>query len=450
MSENDDKGGKGTGAGATPLHTGKKKARDASALELRREFEANTWLDNMFAMDTFSRRIMLMRPIPRPVMSKPTSKAFARVQLADHHITFLAEVLEDRGFKKQPLDLIARVAEGIAEDNEFSPPAERIKKVKWDGVKRLDRFLIDYCNAEFRGETDEEKADSQIYIEAVTRRFFLSVVARVFKPGCKVDTMLVLEGIQGAQKSALLRLLAIQPEWFSDNLPHDLASKEAREHLPGNLIIEMAELNQFKSSEVETVKSFLSAQHDKYRPSYGRYTIDWPRQNVFVGTTNHKEYLKDPTGNRRFWPVAVSNIKLKEVEPIVLQLYAEAYHALFPSDPEQQPEEWWLTPELEELARTEQKARQPKEAWRAWVEPITGFLHGRNDVTMTEILRYGLGIEFTDRMLTSHRNKVAKVLEALGWKQVAVKDERTGKTKHLQNAHGQVLFVPPAKPEHEA
>jgi predicted P-loop ATPase len=344
--------------GATPLHTGKKKARNASALELRREFEANSWLDNMFGMDTFSKKIMLKRPIPRPAMnSVHQSKAFTRVPLADHHITFLAEVLEDRGFKKQPMTLIAAVVEGIAEDNSYSPPAERIKGLKWDGTKRLDRFFIDYAAAVFQGETDEEKAASQTYIERITRCFFISVVARVMRPGCKVDTMLVLEGSQGAKKSALLRLLAIQPEWFSDNLPHDLSKKDAREHLPGNLIIEMAELSQFKTSEVETVKSFLSAQHDKYRPSYGRYTIDWPRQNVFVGTTNQEHYLKDVTGNRRFWPIEVGDIDLTGAELAVLQVYAEAYQAFLAN------EEWWLPPEVEEIARSEQKQRTVRDPW---------------------------------------------------------------------------------------
>ena len=110
----------------------------------------------------------------------------------------------------------------------------------------------------------KERKDASVYLEAVTRAFFVSAVARIFKPGCKADCMLILEGPQGALKSALLRMLALQDEWFTDSLPHDLTSKDARAHLAGHWLVEMGEIAQFRRSEIEMVKSYLSCQIDKY------------------------------------------------------------------------------------------------------------------------------------------------------------------------------------------
>jgi putative DNA primase/helicase len=140
-------------------------------------------------------------------------------------------------------------------------------------------------------------------------------------------------------------------------LPHDLTSKDARAHLAGKWIVEMGEIAQFRRSEVETVKSFLSCQQDKFRPSYGRSDQTFPRQNVFAGTTNATTYLHDVTGNRRFWPVRTRSIKLGKIEPIVDQLWAEAVAAY------QSEEKWWLSAKHERLAAREQQGRLEGDPW---------------------------------------------------------------------------------------
>ncbi len=339
-----------------PLYRRKKpRPRQATPLSLRRELQANGFTREMFAMDTFARRPILMKPIPRPGLLM--AAAFSPRQLEDPDTTALAEHLEECGFSKVPKGMLNDVMMLEAQSNAFSPPAQRLAGLTWDFTPRLDRFLIDYAGAQFIGDSEEEQVQSQLYVERVTRCFFISIVARVMQPGCKVDTMLVLEGAQGAQKSALLRIIALQSEWFSDNLPRDLTLKDAREHLPGNLIIEMAELSQLKSSDIETIKAFLSSQHDKYRPSYGRHTIDWPRQNVFVGTTNAEMYLKDATGNRRFWPIATTAIDLDGAAAVIEQVYAEARAAF------ETGEHWWLDADTETLARQQQEWRMARDPW---------------------------------------------------------------------------------------
>ena len=156
-------------------------------------------------------------------------------------------------------------------------------------------WLIDYAGAE----------DTQ-YIRAVSSKFIISAIARALDPGCKVDTMLILEGPQGKFKSMLLRALAGGKEYFSDNLP-DLQSKDAMDHIRGPWIIEIKELEAFNKTRTTAIKGWLDCQDDRFRPAYGSKTIDFPRRCVFAGTTNSKTYLKDPTGNRRFWPVWITS-----------------------------------------------------------------------------------------------------------------------------------------------
>ena len=180
--------------------------------------------------------------------------------------------------------------------------------------------------------------------------------------------MLILEGPQGALKSALLRMLALRDEWFTDSLPHDLTSKDARAHLAGRWLVEMGEIAQFRRSEIEMVKSYLSCQIDKYRPAYGRSDISVPRQCVFVGTTNATTYLHDPTGNRRFWPVKIGTIQLDKVETVIDQLWAEAVAAY------RAGEAWWLSAKLERLAAREQQGRVELDPWH---EQIAEFVDSR-------------------------------------------------------------------------
>lgn len=175
----------------------------------------------------------------------------------------------------------------------------------------------------------------------------------VLNPGCKFDTMLVLNGSQGIGKSTLIAKLG--GEWFSDSLSlNDTKDKTAAEKLQGYWILEIGELAGLRKAEVETLRSFLSRQNDIYRASFGKRTTPHPRQCVFFGTTNAESgYLRDTTGNRRFWPVKTlgggSKCSWDVTQEEVLQIWAEVMHYV------KAGEKLYLDPEVEALAKAEQR-----------------------------------------------------------------------------------------------
>ena len=195
----------------------------------------------------------------------------------------------------------------------FHPVREYLQGLEWDGTERLDTMLVRWLRAE-----DTE------FCRAAARKWMCASVARVMEPGRKFDNMLVLVGKQGIGKSTLARTLS--RGWFTDSIQR-LDGKDAYESLRGVWIVELAELAATKRSETETIKNFISKAEDTYRPVYGRHTVVYPRQCVFYGTTNDPDFLKDKSGNRRFWPVEVEGFdsgRLHGLEDEVDQLWAEA------------------------------------------------------------------------------------------------------------------------------
>lgn len=181
------------------------------------------------------------------------------------------------------------------DDCSYHPIRDFMKSLpEWDNVKRVDTLLIDFLGA-----------DDTAYVRTVTRKTLCAAVSRVMTPGCKFDTMLVLNGPQGKGKSTLISKLC--GEWFNDSLSlADTKDKTAAEKLQGYWILEIGELAGLKKTDIETLKGFLSRQNDIYRASFGRRATPHPRQCIFIGTTNTEQgFLRDPTGNRRFLPVTV-------------------------------------------------------------------------------------------------------------------------------------------------
>jgi putative DNA primase/helicase len=230
----------------------------------------------------------------------------------------------------------------VADDRSYHPIREYLASLpEWDGVRRVDTLLIDYLGAE----------DSE-YVRAVTKKTLCAAVCRIQHPGCKFDSMLVLNGPQGIGKSTLIAKLA--GEWFSDSLNlSDTKDKTAAEKLQGYWILEIGELAGLRKAEVETLRSFLSRQDDKYRASFGRRVTPHPRQCVFFGTTNAETgYLRDTTGNRRFWPVKTPGGTDKHpwdlTEEDVRQIWAETLEYVNAG------EKLYLEKDLQEEAKTEQ------------------------------------------------------------------------------------------------
>lgn len=198
----------------------------------------------------------------------------------------------------------------------FNEVQDYINSLQWDGQPRLDTLFIDYL-----GASDTE------YNRAVCRKSFTAAVARAMIPGCKYDTMLILAGPQGLGKSTLLDKMSLG--WFNDSI-RTFEGKEASELLQGVWLVEIPELDAFRKSDVARIKQFLTLRADRYRAAYGRHVKELPRCCVFFGTCNEMEFLQDPTGNRRFWPVDVAEIKPKKsvfddlTREVIDQIWAEA------------------------------------------------------------------------------------------------------------------------------
>lgn len=227
----------------------------------------------------------------------------------------------------------------VAKRHSFHPVRDYLDTCKWDGIKRLDTLLIDYLGAE----------DTR-YTRAVTRKTLTAAVTRIYRPGCKFDYMLTLRGDQGIGKSTLIAKLG--KDWYSDTF-NTMQGKDSYEQLQGVWLMEVGELAGMRKAEAETIKLFISKQSDRFRPAYGRRSIDFPRQCIFVGTTNETGFLRDTTGNRRFWIVDTPNAPTKDLwadmtDEMIALIWAEAKEYYL------RGEELFLDKETEAEARTVQ------------------------------------------------------------------------------------------------
>ncbi|WP_242862719.1 virulence-associated E family protein [Clostridium botulinum] len=248
------------------------------------------------------------------------------------------------------------------ERHRFHPIKDYLNGLLWDGQKRIDTLLIDYLGAEDNN-----------YVRTVTRKILVAAVARVFVPGIKFDNMPVLSGPQGIGKSTIIKKLG--QEWYSDSLT-TVNGKEAYEQLQGVWLIEMGEMMATKKADIEATKHFLSKTEDIYRVAYGRRTSRFPRQCVFLGTTNDREFLRDKTGNRRFWPVdvGVNTINKSVFDDLtkeeVGQVWAEVLELFNNKEP------LYLSGEEEKEAQKQQEAHSEESAKAGLIEeylnkPIT-------------------------------------------------------------------------------
>ena len=229
----------------------------------------------------------------------------------------------------------------VAAENKYHPVRDYLDSCTWDDVPRVETLLVDYLGAE-----------DNAYTRAVTRKALVAAVARIYHPGCKFDYMLTIRGQQGLGKSALIAKLG--GKWFSDSFT-TLQGKDAYEQVQGVWIMEVGELAGMRKAEAETIKLYISKQVDRFRPAYGRRLQEFPRQCIFIGTTNETQFLRDTTGNRRFWVVDTPNTPekdmWKEMTPeMVQQIWAEAV-VIYKAG-----EELYLPRKLEAVAREVQEA----------------------------------------------------------------------------------------------
>lgn len=333
-------------------------------------------LEGLYWYDAFRDEIM----IERPLIDSAEIGSYPR-PIQDHDETALAAWLNSRGLSAS-IQNASSALRHVAFANPRDPFLEWADALRWDGKKRIDTWLTYYA-----GAPDND------YIRAVGRKFLISAMARGMRPGCKVDTMLVLEGPQGRGKSALVRELAGE-HWFTDQVG-DVSSKDSSQLTQGVWIMEVAEMGHFRKAEANAVKAFIVRQFDRYRPPYGRHAVRRERRCVFFGTINPdgNGYLRDPTGNRRYWPVPVIKIDVDAIRKDREHLWAEAKAALLSG------EQWWLDDDEIILAESEQEARNEEDPWEPpiskWLDDIEQKLN--RYFTSEDVLWKVLDIPLRDR-----------------------------------------------------
>lgn len=319
--------------------------------------------------------------------------------LEDKDVTHLRIVVGERCGIKFTKDAWWDYVTDYAHRRTYHPVRDYLAELRWDGVSRLDHWPSRYGGAE----------DSE-YNRAVASIPMIAAVRRVRKPGCKFDEVLVLEGAQGGNKSGALRTLAARDDWFVDSLPLGADSKVVMEQIAGGWLIEFAEMSGLNKSDVENVKSQVARQRDKARLSYGRLTTERPRQCVFFGTTNADQYLRDPTGNRRFWPVKVDRFDLEALRRDRDQLWAEA------AAREAAGESIRLAPHLWAIAGEHQAKRLVRDTF---FDTLADLLDGSEGKVRAEDIWAAIGLEDRSKRTQANNDRLHAVMTRLGWSRPA-------------------------------
>lgn len=317
---------------------------------------------------------------------------------------------------------IEQAAVQVARENAFHPVAEYLRGLEWDGESRLDRVATEVLGV-------DTSYDGQPLAATQLRMWMIAAVARALKPGCQVDTVLVLTGAQGLLKSTFFRVLA-SADWFSD-APVDMHDKDSRLLLRRCWILEWAELDSLqRARSANSVKAFITARVDQVRPPYGKAITDFPRTCIIVGTTNQTEFLSDATGSRRYWVVQLD--RRVDVELLTRwrdQLWAEAVDAYL------QGQRFHLSAEDEQRLAATNGGYEEADPWE---EPVGRWLAKRVDeVSVGDVLCEPIGKDKKD-WRRADENRVGAILKKLGWL-------RSKNRPRVDGARVRLWCPPPAK-----
>lgn len=317
------------------------------------------------------------------------------------------------GLKRISVTQAHDAAKTAAFHNRRNECKDWLESLEWDGTERLTHMLSDGFGT-----------PHDAYTQAVGRCWMVSIVARVMQPGCKVDTVPVLEGPQGIGKSTAMEILG--GKWFTES--HEpVTSKDFFGVLDGHMLVEISEMGSFTRAEAERIKGVISCQVDRYRKAYGRNTEDHPRHTVLVCTTNRDDWQRDETGARRFWPIRCGIIDRDYLKTNRDQLFAEAVYRY------KQGEPWHDVPVAEQEAETEKRREQD-----AWEKDIIEFCALRDRVTISQVLIECLGFEVSKQDFLSQR-RVSKVLRVTGWETKSVRNDDGSVTRAWLKKKSSVL-----------
>lgn len=362
-------------------------------------------LRGCFSYNDFSKEIIINKQPPWPLTTK-----LPHVWTDDDAVQCKYYLSDTKKFETGT-PMVHEAALVVAKQRIFHPLKEKLDKLVWDGEERIDSWLSVYCGV-----------IATPYTRAVGRKFLIAAIRRVYHPGCKFDTMLALEGRQGTGKSQCCQILGGA---FSVDINLDPTNKDTVSAIQPYWIVEVGEMVCVRKADVEALKSFLSRPFDTVRPAYGRTTQKFPRQCVFIGTINPEAdhgYLRDTTGNRRFWPVTTHNFKLNMLRQDVNQLWAEAMFY------EKKGETVYLDKkEIQEQAAIEQKARTAQDPW---TDKISNWLEDNEKLQTTSAELYEYALDgLVKQMSRREQVRISNILQNdLGWIRKSYRNISTGRT----------------------
>ena len=333
------------------------------------------------------------------------------IKLEDHHEQEVLMYLSEQYNINPTVKRVGNVLRWVARKNSYDPIKEYIESLPpWDEVERLDRLLLDQFNAstDTGGAEELTGEDMETLLKAMSRKFFISAIARGLDPGCKADCSLMLSGEQGQHKSTACAALMPSRSLFLDT-KIKLGDRDGEQVLQGRWLVEIKELAGFKGKQAAAVKAYLDEQIVSIRPQHGRHFGDVPRRCVFIGTTNEATPLNDPTGSRRYWVVKVRDIDIAFLKAWRDEIWAEALAAY------RAGEQWWLSKDEEKLLQKNNSNFQHNDEWSPIVER---YMVANSDVTIMDILTTrppnGLGLSRREAGLSEQR-RVGNILRMLGF-----------------------------------
>ena len=344
-------------------------------------------------------------------------------RMRDDHITWIRLAIAREYGPQYGAEDVQAICVQVARQATYHPVTRYLGGLMWDRVPRISGFLTRYLGV----------ADTPLH-RAISRRWFVSCVARAMGQGerpVKCDSVLILAGKQGAFKSTAFRVLA-GDDWFSDTAL-DIRNKDAYQSIRGVWLYELAELAATRPRDAESVKAFLSAPTDRYRPPYGRNVVESHRQCVFVGTTNEATFLSDPTGARRFWPVSVGTIDIDAIRHDRGLLWAEAVEAFQAGEP------WWLDPDEDRALADAQEQYQHEDPWLVtldrWMASAENRAQASRGMRVGELLTAAVHMD-EDRQKKGDEMRFGAVLQGAGWE----------KRRTRRDGHQLRLWFPPGTP----
>jgi putative DNA primase/helicase len=378
-------------------YTGTKepKLKNNSFTNLALFFRHHDYFAGMYRLNEFQKDIFVMRCPPWR-----KDNQFKVRRMDDYELFDCAAHVEQFGLSSN-INMVQRAIILAAESHKFNPARDYFDALKWDGTPRLAKWLTYYLGAE------QEPED---YLSFVGRKWLTAAVKRIYEAGCKFDHVLVIEGAQGSGKStALLELATFGSEsYFTDNVKiSDIGKDNTIQMLQGSIIVELAELAGFNKKDDEEMKGWISMREDRCRRPYDKTISFFPRQFVIAATTNSYEYLKDPSGNRRFWPVKVGALDIEAIKRDKEQLWAEAVY-LYKSGLYIGP-----TPEEMKMAEAVQQQRMMEDNWEQDVLSAAQGLNGFNGFSTRDV-EEKIGLQIRERNRAT-ANRIAAILRANGY-----------------------------------